>query len=168
MKRLILASLTAILMTPGIAAAQFMLAPQGSWGSDSDFGIGARVTYGLAATESTNLELVGSFDYFFPSTDGGADVTYWEINGNVNYVLPVRSEYVRTYLGAGLNVAYASVDLGSVSPGLSGSETEIGLNLLAGVHGTSRINPFGEVRFIIAGGEQFVFTAGVNFTLGGS
>jgi hypothetical protein len=164
MGRLVLVSLAAILLTPGAAAAQFMLGAQGNWGDSSDFGVGARVAYGMPVS-SQRIELVGMFDWFFPQSESeGIDVTYWEINANVNYVIPVRSQQVATYVGAGLNVAYAKVDVGD-SIG-SASNTEYGLNILGGIRGTGKIAPFGEVRFDIAGGEQFVFTAGVSFLLG--
>jgi hypothetical protein len=133
-----------------------------SVGTDTDFGIGARGVFGLQALfPRTPLDGIVSFDYFFP----GANVTYWEINGNVAYRfrMPPRSS-LGAYAGGGLNIAHASVDFGP--PVGTVGDTKAGLNLLAGttfrVRG-SKLIPFVEGRGTISGGEQFVFTGGIRF-----
>ena len=131
-------------------------------GTDTDFGIGARVVFGLRSLfRTTPLDAQVGFVYFFPSAPAGADLTYWEINGNVAYRIPNPRSSLKPYVGGGLNIAHASAS----SAGVSASDTKLGLNLLAGttfrVRGT--IIPFVEGRGTISGGEQFVFTGGVRF-----
>ncbi len=136
---------------------------QGSWGNDSDFGVGARVIAPLNSLQK-GVEGIASFDYFFPSTgDGGFDsgVKYWEANANLVYRLPgKRRSSVRPYLGAGLNVAHGS--FGSDDGwGGSGSSTKVGLNLLGGLTFSERF--FLESKFEAGGGEQFVVSGGFRF-----
>lgn len=134
-------------------------------GTDTDFGIGARVVFGLRSLfRTTPLDAQLGFVYFFPSAPAGADLTYWEINGNVAYRIPNPRSSIKPYVGGGLNIAHIS----SRPPaGVSASDTKLGLNLLGGaafrVRGTAI--PFVEGRGTISGGEQFVFTGGVRFPL---
>jgi hypothetical protein len=136
---------------------------QADFGSDTDFGLGARAVFGLRSLfPKTPLDGIVSFDYYFPSGAGGADLTYWEINGNVGYRIPKVRGNLAPYVGGGLNVAHASVSFG----GVSGSDTKVGLNLLGGTtfgRAASKMKPFVEGRFNLSGGEQFVLTGGVRF-----
>jgi hypothetical protein len=136
---------------------------QVDWGSDTDFGIGARVVFGLQSLfPKAPLDAHVGFDYFFPSSPAGFDVTYWEINGNVGYRIPNVRGNLAPYVGGGLNIAHASASSG----GISASDTRAGLNLLAGTtfgRAASKMKPFVEARVILSGGEQFVLTGGVRF-----
>jgi hypothetical protein len=114
------------------------------------------------------VELHGSFDYFFPSDPpGGGDLTYWEINANLVYVVPLGSPPINPYFGGGLNLAHAGVE--SPLPGggtISLGDEDLGLNLVGGTSinlNNSRLRPFVEARFELSGGEQFVVTAGLQF-----
>src|SRR5690606_18755978 len=86
---------------------------QGSWGDDTDLGIGARLELGLpnlltSEGPLSNTFLIGSFDYFFPDfCDEIDDCSYWEINGNI--AVPITSSTIDPYAGAGLNIAHMSV-----------------------------------------------------------
>ncbi len=151
--------LLVLALTPGASQAQITLGAQGSYGDEFDWAAGGRVGVGIPAGPAA-LEVVGSFDLFFPELDG---VDYYEININLNYLIPVRSPVIRTYIGAGLNIAHSDVEIGDTTL----SNTEYGLNLLAGIRGTTgMIHPFGEARFEIEGGRQFVFTGGLMLQVG--
>jgi opacity protein-like surface antigen len=116
--------------------------------------------------EQVPLQVIGSFDLFFPDIDG---VDYWEINGNVVYLVEVPRSPISPYVGVGLNVARASVETTVLGQPVSASDTEIGLNLLGGVQfeAAPKVKPYGEVRFEVSGGEQIpVITAGVAFNVG--
>lgn len=137
---------------------------QGSWGDDTDFGIGARLELGLpnlltSEGPLSNTFLIGSFDYFFPDCGGfGTDVdcSFWELNGNL--AVPITSSTIDPYAGAGLNIARASVESGT----FEASDTEVGLNLLGGLRfSLGGASAFGEGRFVLGGSEQFVLTLGV-------
>lgn len=143
------------------AAGQVHFGPQVSLADDADVGLGGRVTAGVEGY--SGLEVIGSFDVFFP--DG--DFDYWELNGNLvhNFELPEEPS-VRPYAGGGLNVAHISFD----DPGGDGpfdddaDETEVGLNLLGGFKFPMEgVTPFVEGRFEIEGGEQVVVTGGILF-----
>lgn len=147
-------------LTPAIATAQVRFGAHLNWGDDADFGLGGRVSVPL--TTKTPLEIQGSFDYFFPSVPAGGDLTYWEINGNLVYLVPIQRSSLSPYVGGGLNIAHASLRVGTIS----GGDEEVGLNLLGGLAfklKNSRVRPFVEVRAEVKGGEQVVLSGGVQF-----
>jgi hypothetical protein len=128
--------------------AQARFAPQLNVGSKADFGLGGRVQVNLP----DRLAVIPMFDWFFP----GDDQTYWELNGNLAYFFKVNTNSVAPYAGGGLNIAYSSQG--------DTSHTDPGFNLLGGtLIGSGPVHPFVEVRFELAGGEQFVLTGGVLF-----
>lgn len=140
------------------AEGQVHLGPQVSLADDADVGIGGRVTAGVEGY--SGLEVIGSFDVFFP--DG--DYDYWEINGNLvhNFELP-ESPSVRPYAGGGLNLAHSDFDEDEPDFDDDG-DTEVGLNLLGGFKFPMEgATPFVEGRFEIEGGEQVVVTGGLLF-----
>jgi opacity protein-like surface antigen len=134
------------------------------WGSDSDFGIGGRAVFGLQSLfPKTPLDGIVSFDYYFPSgAPAGVSVHFWEINGNVAYRfrVPARNS-LRPYAGGGLNIAHTSASAG----GVSGSNTDAGLNLLAGTtfKVKGNLTPFAEFRGVVGNANQVVLTGGVRF-----
>lgn len=137
---------------------------QGSYGDDTDFGIGGRLATSLRSLiPATPLEFHASFDYFFPDDEGtGADITYWEINTNVAWMIPVTRTSVAPYAGGGLNIAHFAIDITGFG---SADDTEVGLNLLGGIQfrTRTRLRPFVEVRVELSGGEQFVLAGGLLF-----
>jgi opacity protein-like surface antigen len=160
--RAVIGMAIALAIGAGSASAQ-RFGAQLNWSDDFDFGVGARVELGMpnlftSSGPLSRTSLVGSFDYFFPDCE---ECSYWEINGNVT--VPITASGVDPYVGAGLNVARFSVDLGS---GLGGdaSNTEVGLNLLGGLNfQLGRVAAFGEGRLELSGGEQLVLTFGIKF-----
>lgn len=143
--------------------AQTRFGVQGSWGDDFDLGIGGRVALGLKSMfPKAPVEFHASFDYFFPDEPAGVDRTYWELNGNVLYMIPGVRGNVGPYVGGGLNIAHRSEE----ELGVSRSDTEGGLNLMGGVQfkpPRSRVRPFVEFRLELEGGDQFVLAGGVVF-----
>lgn len=163
MRKLLFAvCLSTLVWLPSTLLAQVDIGAQGSWGDDSDFGVGARLTIGIPSA-AVPIAVIGSFDWFFPSQPTGID-TYWEANGNIVFLFPIQDPRFRPYGGLGLNVARFEG-----APGLeSFEETKAGLNLLVGAFlDVGKLKPYGEARFEIEGGKQFVLTAGVNFRIGG-
>jgi len=165
MKRLVtaLGCLSVLALSTADLHGQVRFGAQASYGDDTDFGLGVRLTSSLRSLfPRTPIAFHGSFDYFFPDEGGsGVDLTYWEINPNVVYLVPVRNSTLGPYVGGGLNIAYASVDVGFGSE----SDTELGLNLVGGLQfGTAtRLRPYVEVRLTVSGGDQFVLTGGLLF-----
>lgn len=140
------------------ARAQVHLGPQISIADEADVGLGGRLVAGVE--DYSGLEVIGSVDIFFP--DG--DFDYWEINGNAVYNFEiVGAPSLRPYAGGGLNVAHFDFD-DNVLEDDGGSDTELGLNLLAGSKfPLEGFTPFVEVRGEISGGEQLVITGGFLF-----
>lgn len=151
-----------IVLTASDTSAQAKFGGQVSWGDDSDFGLGGRAAVDVAQAP---LEVSGTFDFFFPDEPPGTELTYWEINGNLSYLIDIpEAPSLIPYLGAGLNIAHASLDFDDVSP-RDGSETDAGLNLLGGMRfeTTAYVLPFIELRLELGGGEQFVVSGGLIF-----
>lgn len=151
-KVLLMAGALMLFALPTQSHAQ--IGAQVSYGSDSDIGVGARFAFGMP-TVRTGLEAIISADYFFPDC---GDCTWIEFNGNA--ALNLASKSLNPYVGAGLNVARVSVDVGTADA----SSTEVGLNLLGGLKfpGTS-MTPFAEAKLTIGGSEQFVISGGILF-----
>jgi hypothetical protein len=82
------------------------------------------------------------------------------VNGNMAYQFGRRW---KPYVGPGLNLARRTAAFSGTE--LAGSDTALGLNMLGGVRrvdGRKR-QYFGEARYEIGGGEQFLVTVGVLF-----
>lgn len=130
------------------------------YGSEADFGIGARgnLPLGQILTEEdqrgagaiSRLELSGSLHQFFPSQ---AD-DYVEMNADL--LLPlIRLGDARSYVGTGLNV-------GRLSPEVGSSDTKVGINLIGGLRfDRPTMAPFFEVRGSAGGLDQLSVAAGV-------
>ncbi len=162
MRRMLLAALVLIL-SPGVLQAQINVGGQLSLAEDTDFGIGARTTIGLSVP-SFPLEVIASFDYFFPEDrPAGNDITYWELNGSVAHGFPVSSRVVKPYVGAGLSLAHTSNSFVGMA-----SNNDLALNILGGAKFTmGNLNPFGELRIELGGGpNSFVLTGGFMFQVG--
>lgn len=130
------------------ADAQLAVGVQGNWGSEADFGVGARALLNLG---NTNLEAVGSADLFFPDND----VDWWDFNANLFYHFHLAdSPSVLPYVGGGLNLARLSAN---------GSATEAGVNLGGGIRFPGNVTPFLEFRAVLSDADQFVVTGGLLF-----
>ncbi|HJQ20370.1 MAG TPA: hypothetical protein VJ867_08495 [Gemmatimonadaceae bacterium] len=137
-----------------------------SWGSDSDLGIGARAEFDLTNTLSktepfSKAFVIGQFDYYFIDCGGGSGCSYWELNPSLAVPFKIQGSTLRPYAGAGLNIAHASVDLGSFG---SASNTDTGINLLGGLKfPLSTLDAFTEARVSLGGGDQFALSFGLLF-----
>lgn len=143
--------------------AQLHFGPHVAAGSDSGFGLGAQAAFPLRVGPGF---MDGSLDgtYFL---GGGSAVDSWlDANLNVRMVIPLAADF-STRVGGGLNASFISLD----TPGTptTDTETEFGLNLLFGLEYPrdgilgGRAIPYGEVRAVIGGSEQVVFSAGLLF-----
>lgn len=146
------------------AQSRPLFGPQLDFASNSiGVGIGARIWFDLVPLIPTakNFGIYGSFDYFFPTSGYGVSPSYWELNGNGTYTFSVPNSPISPYAGAGLNIAHASVTVA----GVSGSATNVGLNLLGGAKfgKLGKLTPYAEVRLELHSGNAVVFTGGVLF-----
>lgn len=158
---------TALLFGAAPAAAQLGIGPQISYADDFDLGIGGRLQFGMGTLfgdEGFAGSLIGitTFDWFFPDC-GDIDCSYLEFNANAAYPFARQSEF-SPYVGAGLHFARWSSDADTGLGNLGKDATEIGLNLLGGLlYDLGTFSAYGEGRFEIGGGEQFVLTFGLLF-----
>ncbi|WP_370089783.1 hypothetical protein [Ekhidna sp.] len=106
---------------------------------------------------SDQINVAPSFIYYFKKNN----VTWWELNGNINYIF---SENNATIYGiAGLNLTGFKVDTGFGSA----SDSELGLNLGIGANfdaGGSLI-PFAEAKYVLGNADQLSLFGGVRFPL---
>jgi hypothetical protein len=155
-KTLVMAAAMLCLVAVESASAQgFRWGPELSLATDADLGLGARVEFDL---NGPPLTIIGSFDYYFP----GGSHDYFEFNGNLVYNFNIPSAPTITpYAGGGLNIAHWSRDRGDEP---DTSDTDPGLNILGGARfDVGSVILFGEMKFTIEGGDQFVITGGVLF-----
>jgi hypothetical protein len=155
-KTLVMAAAMLCLVAVESASAQgFRWGPELSLATDADLGLGARVEFDL---NGPPLTIIGSFDYYFP----GGSHDYFEFNGNLVYNFNIPSAPTITpYAGGGLNIAHWSRD---TNDGEDRSDTDPGLNILGGARfDVGSVILFGEMKFTIEGGDQFVITGGVLF-----
>jgi len=104
---------------------------------------------------SKNLRVAANFTYFFTESY----YTFWTIDGNVHYAFASFSGG-RVYALGGLDLAHTSYE------GLSGSSTDLGLNLGAGVEGDVTFGAvFGEVKAVLGNASEIVLTGGLRFSL---
>ena len=161
-KLLLAAALVVLVSAPGPLFGQVDIGAQISWGDRFDLGFGGRIT-GRSPWFDQGIEFVGAFDLFFPDAGNVDDRSYWEANLNLLYNIAVGHELFLPYAGFGINIARLSETL----DGETTSATDVGANLLGGLKVvTGAVSPYGELRYEWGGGEQFVLTAGVLFTVG--
>ncbi len=155
MKRLI--TMLAAVCFLGVAASAQVGFGAGLSLFDSDyFGIQAKLIYDIEENSGKPLEIHAKGTYYFENDNVGV----FTIDGDAHWRLLTLGENVNFAPFAGLNWTRVSVDIG----GVSGSDSEIGLNL-----GGSFEFPisdrliYAEPKIIIAGAEAFVISAGVRF-----
>jgi len=132
----------------------------GFGGLDNDLGI--RVDAYHAFTDE--IRGGGDFTFYLPKSEGGVDITVWELNLNGNYVFYNEAELIG-YALAGINITGLNL---SGDNGFDSSDTEIGLNLGAGLeYGLDFADLFAEAKLGNLGGnaDQFVLSAGLRFPI---
>lgn len=133
------------------------------YGSEiENVGLQARADVGL----SDSWRLAPAFNFFFPKEIGNVDFTWFAINLDANYIIPVESDVVSLYGIGGLNIAFLTVD-DPVVDFDDDTNTELGLNLGIGAEFNieSSVTPFFELKYVIGDADQAVLAAGVKFPL---
>lgn len=119
----------------------------------------------------SKLAAAPSFAYYFVENSDFAKVSFWEFNANAHYYLVDEGPF-SVYGLAGLNVARSSVsfdsgDMGMDFGGLGASSSKVGLNIGGGANfdfGT-KILPFAELKYTIAGTEQVGVFLGMKYSI---
>lgn len=103
---------------------------------------------------------MGTFTYYL---DGVEDLTFWSLDLDGTYIF-LEEATLTAYALAGISLYHAGVNIDTVFGSVGGSATDFGISLGGGAKfPTGSITPFGEARLRIAGGTDFVLTAGVLF-----
>jgi hypothetical protein len=169
-KRTLLVVIAGFVLASTAAAQQKTLAPQqserpllgpqlGVATNSYDVFIGAQFAYPVAK----QFDIYPSFDYYFPSSGFGTNVTVWALNADVRYWPKLNMANSGLYVGAGLNYTHVSVSVSGIGSG-SGSET--GLGLLGGWDFKAvGWRPFGQIRFVLGNADRIEFGGGINFKL---
>lgn len=154
-KILVLLMMSALLLGAREAQAQFRIGPQVAWGSDNaDLAIGGRFSLNTGKpliAGAGNIYGLLSFDWFVDCDN----CSYFELTPAA-YV-PITVGQIGPFAGLGLNIGRISYDIDS--PGLDGSDTDLGLALLGGLQ-----FPFAghlamtEARLTLGGAEHLVIT----------
>ena len=120
--------------------------------------IGAQFAYPVAK----QFDIYPSFDYYFPSSGFGVNVTVWALNAEGRYWPKLNIQNSGLYVGGGLNYTHWS---GSAF-GFGGSSSEVGLGLLGGWDFKAvGWRPFGQIHIVIGNADRIEFGGGVNFKL---
>ncbi len=125
--------------------------------------IGIQVGGDYAITD--NILFAPDFIYFFPDSDFGIDVNWFDINLNANYLFEVSNPDVVPYALAGFNIAIISVDFGGITGFSDANDTEVGFNLGGGADFlVGAVVVFGEIRYAL-GNDQLVLGGGVKIPI---
>lgn len=115
-------------------------------------------------TINEDFRVGASLGYFFPDDFNIGSRRWFDVNANANYFLYAEDE-VSIYGLGGLNFAFLSINFDNFP---NESETEVGLNLGAGVeYMLDFASLFGELQLSGLGGDadQLVLGAGLRFDL---
>lgn len=124
----------------------------------------------------SRLRVGGDVDGFLPNSDrgvgGDAKVTWFDINANAQYMLPVLPEDspLSFYGMAGLNFAIVhasfTYDPGVNQRDISTSDVKPGVNLGGGgEYDIGFAAVYGELKYVISKADQLVIFAGLRFAL---
>jgi outer membrane protein X len=139
----------------------------GNYGTDIEkLGVGANGTYTLNET----MRVGADFTYWLIGDDevggfGGNNIsisyTYFEINGNFNYIFYNENNLMAYGIGS-LGIHYAKIEASFEGPGIDdASESELGLGIGAGVeYNLDSVALFAEPRIFLSGFDQLSFMFG--------
>lgn len=172
MKKLIVFVFTAIcfIAASKTASAQYKVGGGLSLGSemsvddDGDDKAALGLSFRGLYEYNQKLDFVGTFNYFFPSAPSGLDVNACSLDADVHYKF-FTDEELAVYGIGGLNYSYAKVEVDSGLLGhLEDSDSEIGLDLGAGIQITRKQTFYGEVKYNTAF-ENIIVSVGVLFDI---
>lgn len=172
--RVLLAFFVSFFALTSVAFAQteIELGPRVGYELDTyeSFLIGADVRI---ATPSLPVRINPTLDYFFVDDDysGGASgvdvsVTVFQLGVNALYDLPLPELSFMPYVGAGIALTRATVELDVAGVGSGeNSDTEAGINLIGGLtFPTNNLKPFVQVQVTIGDPDLFSLVGGLLFS----
>jgi hypothetical protein len=148
----VLAMASLLFLVPALARAQFDVGVRGGFYSDASAGfLGAELLTPLPIARGWFLN--PNFEYVFVD-----DGHLYTLNLDAHYDLNTRNEPYYFWLGGGPAVIFSGIDS-------SGSQTDIGLNLLAGVGFWKRgpVRPYVQGKVTISDNTEASIGFGVRF-----
>jgi opacity protein-like surface antigen len=148
-----------------IATAQISVGGGLAFGTEvEELGIQAGGVY----TINEEFRAGADFIYYLTGDDSGFgdNFTWWEFNANGHYLFVTEEDLIVYALG-GLNFASFSYDFPEFQ-GFGGnvSETEIGLNVGAGLeYGLGFADLYAELKYALSSADQLVLSAGLRFPI---
>ena len=132
-----------------IAFSQTKIGLQAAYGTNSEFGVGAKASFKI----TDNIFASPSINYFFGENTQGANSSIIGFNADVHYVFS-NNDDVLFYLLAGLNFTRASVSV----LGISASTSEIGFNVDGGLNYnlSSSLTGVLEAKYVLSAFDQAV------------
>lgn len=134
---------------------EMKLGPLVAYGSEiKNPGFGVKFHYGI----NEKIRIAPDFIYYLKKND----VTWWELNVNGHYTFN-ESGNLGFYALGGLNMLGWSMDF----MGVSTSDTEMGINLGAGLQTplSSKILGVAEAKYTLSSADQLVISVGLLFNL---
>lgn len=131
----------------------------GAGGWDNDFGVRVDGYYAI----TSRIRLGADFTYYFPKSQGGVDMTVWDLGLHGHYILLDQNDLL-IYGLAGIGITGLSASWS----GGSNSDSEMGLNLGSGLeYNLGFAALFGEIKLTGLGGDadQFSLNGGLRFRL---
>lgn len=154
------------MLAPRTASAQFRAGGGLVFGSYIET-LGIQVNGNYLFDEENGVRFAGDLTFFFPNTSG-IDFTrsVFAINGNGHYIFTT-TESILAYALAGLNIAVEKLEYDSSALGRTTSDTQIGLNLGAGIEYEISIGYlYGEAKIVIGGFDQLELGGGIRVPFG--
>lgn len=143
----------------GVALGPRLGIPVGDLGDASSvfFGADLRIT-----GESLPVVPNASFDYYMTDSD---NVSYMAIDLNALYEFGIDNQAFVPYAGGGIGITRSSFDAvstgGGVTVSASGSDTDVGLNLVGGARfPVGSVQPFAQLNAVLGGTGQRLGLAG--------
>ncbi|AUC15526.1 hypothetical protein BTO06_10405 [Tenacibaculum sp. SZ-18] len=146
------------LVATTIMYSQTKIGIQAIYGTDTDFGIGAKATIEI----SEKFLASPSINYFFGESVQGASTSVLGINADAHYIIS-KNNGLSLYPLAGINLTRSSATV----LGNSISTTEIGFNLGGGLNYelSSSLTGIFETKYVLSTFDQATFSVGVLYHL---
>jgi opacity protein-like surface antigen len=138
--------------------SQTKIGLQAAYGTNTDFGIGAKASFGI----SDKFLASPSINYFFGESAQGASTSVLGINADAHYIASDKNG-LSLYPLAGINFTRSSATVF----GMSASSTEIGFNVGGGLNYelSSSLTGVFEAKYVLSAFDQAIFSVGVLYNL---
>lgn len=143
--------------------AQIKLGPQIVYGTEMEFGVGAKASFKV----TDEIHISPNINYFFGKKVAGvASYSAFTINADGHYLFPMEKGIV-LYPLAGVNFTRSTATVSFLGKTHSASAQKLGLNIGGGVNYefTPSIIGVAEVKYVISKFDQAVFSVGTMFKL---